>query len=391
MSHAGVSTIVALNSALREETSFSLAVPVGSLMRPSSHLEPEDSLDRAATELRRSGNGMIPIVRDSKVIGMVTETSLALALANVVHPSSPITDAMVPAPLIQPYAPAAEALRLFADGSESTLLVVDDEHRLMGLISPSDLYPRRRVPPRPALVGGMATPFGVYLTNGVVGAGAGGFALVATGMLMYAMLAAASLISFPIVDWLQAKHLQVDLLNFLAAALPILLFMAGMRLIPLSGTHAAEHQVVHAIERGEELRPEIVRRMPRVHPRCGTNLAVGATMFLSIFFSEWVSSGEIRFIVAALVTFLFWRRLGSLVQQFITTKRANQRQIEGGIRAGQELLDRFARSNVSVPSIPLRLWRSGMLHVMAGSFLCLGLLFAIDYFLFAVWKVHLPL
>jgi hypothetical protein len=334
---------------------------------------------------------MIPIVQDMKVLGIVTESSLALALANMVHPSEPLTQAMVPAPLVQPSAPAAEALRLFADGGETSLLVVDQDHRLMGVVSPSDLYPRRRVPPRPALVGGMATPFGVYLTNGVVGAGAGGLALVATGMLMYGMLAAAQLLSLPILDWLDAKHTPMWLLNFLAGALPIGVFMLAMRLVPLSGTHAAEHQVVHAIERGEELRPEIVRRMPRVHPRCGTNLAVGAMLFLSIFFGEWIASGEIRFVVAALITFLFWRRLGSLVQQFVTTKPASPRQIQSGIRAGQELLDQFARSKVSVPSIPLRLWRSGMLHVMAGSFLCLGVLVLIDYVLSAIWGIHLPL
>ncbi len=30
--------------------------------------------------------------------------------------------------------------------------------------------------------------------------------------------------------------------------------------------------VVHAIEEGEDLTLEKVRPMPRVHPRCGTNL-----------------------------------------------------------------------------------------------------------------------
>jgi uncharacterized protein YqhQ len=40
--------------------------------------------------------------------------------------------------------------------------------------------------------------------------------------------------------------------------------------------------VVHAIERGEPLVLEVVRRMPRVHPRCGTNLVAGIALFLGL-------------------------------------------------------------------------------------------------------------
>jgi hypothetical protein len=359
-------------------------------MRPSSSLAPEDSLDRGAAELRRSGNGMIPVVGDERVIGIVTEHSLSLALANGLSSSEPLTAAMVPAPTIRPYASAAEALRLFAEGGYSTLLVVDDHQRLMGLLSPSDLYPRRRTPPRPAMVGGMATPFGVYLTNGAVGAGAGGLGLVLTGVLLFGLLQGASLAAFGLAVWLNHLEQPDWLVNGVNNILPAVIFLVAMRLIPLSGTHAAEHQVVHAIERGEELKPEIVRRMPRVHPRCGTNLAAGATLFLGIFLSPWVESWELRFFVAAFATLYLWKRLGSLMQLFITTKPASDKQIRSGIRAGQELLDRYATSRISMPSVPVRIWRSGMLHVMLGSILCSGLVWVLFEALEVYCNVKLP-
>ncbi|MEZ0327269.1 MAG: DUF1385 domain-containing protein [Fimbriimonas sp.] len=373
------------------EVTFSLSAPVGALMRPSTSLPPEDSLDRAAAELRRSGNGMIPVVGDERVIGIVTEHSLGIVLANGYAPSEPLTVAMVPAPTIRPYSSAAEALRLFADGKHTTLLVVDDTQRLMGLLSPSDLYPRRRTPPRPAMVGGMATPFGVYLTNGAVGAGASWLGLVLTGALLFALLTGSSIAAYGLAEWLAALQQPLWLVDNIRIFVPYVLFFIAMRLIPLSGTHAAEHQVVHAIERGEELRPEIVRRMPRVHPRCGTNLAAAVGIFTTITFTPWTESGELRAVLGAFVTLFLWKKVGSFMQLFVTTKPANDKQIRSGIKAGQELLDRYATSKVSVPSVPVRILRSGMLHVMAGSLLCFAILSIIIQAIEVIWNVRLPI
>jgi predicted transcriptional regulator len=351
----------------------SLSMPVGMLMRGSTQLGAEDSLDRAAGELRRSGNGLLPVIEDEVVIGVITERTIGLALAEGRDSSDAATTAMTLAPTIRPYATAAEALRQLSDQELATLVVVDDQNRLMGIISPSDLYPRRVVAPRPPMVGGMATPFGVYLTNGTLAAGAGGLALVATGFTLFLLLALSQYATLPIAYYLVGQNAPQWTLMIAQGVLPLALFMLLMRLIPLSGTHAAEHQVVHAIERGEELVPEIVRRMPRVHPRCGTNLAVGAMLFLGIFGASWIPGQELRFLLAAITTFMFWRRLGSLVQLFVTTKPASDKQIQSAIRAAQQLLDSYSRARSTTASVPVRIWRSGMLHVMAGSALCYSL------------------
>jgi hypothetical protein len=369
----------------------SLGTPVGALMRVAARLGVEDSLDRAAQELRRSGNSLVPITDEERLVGIVTQRSIGVALANGCDPSDSLAEALVEPEVVRPYESAASALRALMDSRGDTLVVTDDHGHLMGVVSPSDLYPRRFVPPRPPMVGGMATPFGVYLTTGAISGGAGGWALVATGALLFFMLAMANFAVIPLTLFLDARGVPEWVTVAVGGAMPIAIFMLLMRLVPLAGTHAAEHQVVHALERGEELRPEVVRRMPRVHPRCGTNLAVGAMLFLGIFSSEWVVSTEVRFMVAALTALMFWRRLGSVVQLWITTRPPSEKQVRNGIRAAEQLLHNYAHSRNIAVSPFHRIWRSGILHVVAGSMLCYAIIAPLAKFIAAQFGIDLQL
>ena len=339
---------------------------VGHLMRPTLSVAAEDSLERAVAELRRNG-GVIPIVESGVLLGQLTEEML-------VQPTIMSSDLTVsagsialPAQCISPYASGSEALRKFSDDACDRLIVVDDQGRVMGQLSPSDLFPRKRMIPRPPLVGGMATPFGVYLTTGSIRGGVSLLAVVSTGCLMFTMLAVSNVLGTLATQPLNHAHIPNFLKDAIPAMLVLGLFALIMRLIPLSGTHAAEHMVVHAMERGEDLVPEVVARMPRVHPRCGTNLAVGMTLFLSIYGIEWIKYVDIRFLTAAVVTMFTWRPLGSFVQYHITTKKPSDAQIRSGIKAGNELISRFATAKSSQVSIPARIWNSGLIQVVIGS------------------------
>jgi uncharacterized protein YqhQ len=110
--------------------------------------------------------------------------------------------------------------------------------------------------------------------------------------------------------------------------------------------------------------------MPRVHPRCGTNLAAGVGVFLGIFALVAIPDEQVRAILGALGALLLWRRVGSLLQYTITTRPPSKKNLESGIRAGRELLENYSQAKVVRPSIPLYIWSSGMLHVVAGTFLC---------------------
>jgi CBS domain-containing protein len=336
-------------------------------MRPTLTCGAEDSIRRAVEELRHNGGGLIPVTRDGKLIGVVTEGSLAIALANDVNIHDACTEAMADAFPIAPYATGAEALRMLTDFRMPALIVADDAGHVMGILTVSDLYPRRRMLPRPDPVGGMATPFGVYLTSGGISGGVSQLAIAATGAAMFTMLTTSAVASAWMLSPLDKTRLSEGIKTSIAEAVAFALFGLIMRLSPLAGTHGAEHMVVHAMERGEELTPEIVARMPRVHPRCGTNIAVALTLFLGISMSEWTSDFSARVVLGAFVTLFFWRPLGSFVQQNITTKKPNEKQLRSGIKAATELIDRHSTAKMSTSNIPRRIWNSGLIHVMTGS------------------------
>lgn len=55
------------------------------------------------------------------------------------------------------------------------------------------------------------------------------------------------------------------------------------------------------------------------------------------------------------------------MQKYVTTKPPSDRHIQMGIRAGQELLDRYAANPMPTRNLFQRILNSGVLHLMAGS------------------------
>jgi hypothetical protein len=156
------------------------------------------------------------------------------------------------------------------------------------------------------------------------------------------------------------------------------LLMLLLRVSPVAGFHAAEHQVVHALERSEPLLIETVRQMPRVHPRCGTNLVAGMMIVVTGFLlfdallpSPW---GEVGVALSFLVALVYWRALGGWLQQHFTTRKPTDAQVESGIRAARELLAQHGRDPFAPPRPAARLWRMGLLQILAGFFAGYGLL-----------------
>lgn len=359
-----------------------LTRPVSTLMRATFQVGIEQTLGFAARRLRENSAAILPVVDEMTLRGVVTERSLAQAIGDGKDVNDGIEAAFVAEPpVLKLYESGAEALRVFDRMNVGALVVVDDDYRVVGILRASDLIDPPLVANRPALIGGMATPFGVYLTTGSLSAGPGGWALVSTGALLMTMLGSITIACIFLQEWLLDQGLQFALVNSATTVIQVVLFALGFRLLPISGTHAAEHMVVHAIERGEELIPSTVKRMPRVHPRCGTNLAVGAGIYTALAISLDIGlDRELQLLFALVITILFWRKLGGLVQYWITTKPPTDQQIEKGIQSGKALLEKHSHSKRVQVSFLTRLWNSGLFHVMAGSLIVAAILAAISNF-----------
>lgn len=342
--------------------------PAGRFMRPCPVAETFSSVAVAAEKMSSAGLSILPIVRDGRYVGVLTQAGILASLD--AEESAQVGDFARDWLSVPPYVTGAEALRKL-EAASGVLVVVADDGEVCGILTASAFLHSDHERIKPPIVGGMATPFGVYLTTGSVGAGKKGFNLVLTGVCMFSAMLVGQLVGMFLEPRVPASW------DVVLALLPIISLILMFRLFPLAGYHAAEHQVVHALEKEEPLLPDIVRRMPRVHPRCGTNLGVAISLFTSVFLNlflwQWSSSvadrASVATLAAAIVTLFFWRPLGSFAQQYITTKPATPKQIQSGIDAARELLANYETASHRTVTPSVRLLNSGVLHVMAGAFL----------------------
>lgn len=352
-------------------------------------LSPDDSLARAAEAVRTAPGGAAPVQDWGQIVGLVCARELADWIAAAgpdVARAARVRNVTRPAPApIPDHTSISEALCQLRTDDGPAMPVVDPLGRYVGMVSRGELLSASMGALRPPLVGGMATPFGVYLTDGTRRAGVGDGALISTGVFLgliqvlgswlgyRAAVTAMALLQRAAPEWshsLTGAMPPVMPPPLLYAALSLVMFAALFRWSWVTGYHAAEHQVVHAIEQGDDLRPEVVRQKPRVHPRCGTNLMAAFGVFMIL--ERW--AGSLAFI-GALVS---WRFFGSLLQLYITTRPARGWELESGLFAGRQLLERY-QSGIGVHASGWRrVWNMGLVQVALGFAVIWGLLFVMQ-------------
>lgn len=260
----------------------------------------------------------------------------------------------------------------------AALPVIEPDGGFRGMISRSDAISALGRNMRPPTVGGMATPLGVWLTTGVLSAGAPPLGLFLSGVTLglcaiFAYFALLIPLAFINPEWaalfasgrLGAFSSDGSLLNLVITLVHSLVFLSAMRFLPLSGTHAAEHQTVWAIERGLPLVPEVVAKMPRAHPRCGTNLMALAGL-IEIVFQHLPSFDSGTILFTLLFIYLTWRNFGEMLQVVFTTKPATPRQLESGISAGRALIEKYQDEPHVRASFGASLLRSGLIYSAGG-------------------------
>ncbi len=377
------------------------------VMQPPPPLAPHDSLKRLLKLLRQHAADSLPVLANGKPIGVAAHADVAELM---LHNPGVGTETLLRRPvaeILRPIAftaaPTATLDSLLQHSADQSLMhcipVVDAQGYCLGIVHPLDIVTPPVFTPRLPTIGGMATPLGVYLylADGSIQSGVGNLALVASGALTAVMFwgsteaAQSALTAFGRLTHLaNQRALDLDfappitdieggLISLALRVGLIVLFLVLMRLSPLAGYHAAEHQTVHAIEAGESLVPEIVQRMPRDHPRCGTNLMAALMLFMTLrsLFELVPATRSVSEFLAVLVALFTWRRFGTLLQLWFTTRPASDRQLASGIRAGNALLGRYAASPPYRPRPLRRIWCMGLIQSMVGMLLVVGVLWLV--------------
>lgn len=347
------------------------------MLRDVPALHPDDTLGRALERMRASGLHVLPVAEGGMLKGVVRRQELHALLRKEGEPGRARRVAEI---LSQDYCALPnpfsieEALDSAAAAPDGVLIAVDSVGGYHGVATHTDLLSLWTHAVRPSRIAGMATPIGVYLTTGTLRAGVGNLGLALTGVLLAVFYLVSDYAAARIADSLGTEW-SVSLLGFtLREILPLALMLLLVRWSPLAAYHAAEHQTVSAIEQGEALVPEVVSRMPRAHPRCGTNVVVILVVFAAV---QWIDP-----YIALAAGLLAWRFLGRHLQQYITTRPASPKQLQKGLEAGRELLAKYREELASAgrPGPARRLWNLGWIQVLAGySFTVAAYVFAVRW------------
>jgi len=391
---------------LRRRPSAERGPSLTTFMQPVPTVQPFDSVGRAVRIMGETRMRVLPVAdMRGYLVGVVSSERIR---AKLLHGDpdlvlgEPVYDCIEPpSEVVGPDAAVDQVQRMFASTGRDSVFVADRSGALLGMVRWHDLVIPHSVVRAPLGAGGMATPFGVYLTAGGVQAGVGPGGLVIGGIVLGAMIAAAHLVvgagCWGADTFLGTSVLGLWLGTTGTASLPprevgaasiwlalqaasAALFLVILRLSPITGNHGAEHQVVHALERGEPLTPEGVARMPRVHARCGTNLIAAIAVFAAILqlvttlrpFGLDALAGSL---IGAAVAARTWRGVGAFLQAWFTTKKPSSRQLERAIETANELRERYPREARGRMTPLRRLWNMGAPQTALGVFIGAGMPF----------------
>ena len=221
---------------------------------------------------------------------------------------------------------------------------------------------------KPRTIAGVATPIGIYLTDGLHQVGAKNLGLVLNGLVFAGFAFFAQFLTLGI------RH------GFIASIFELLLFLVFFKISPLSQIHSAEHKVINSIEKGLPLTLDTVRMQSGIHKRCGTNLLV---LFLGIAFIFYLTSSImpkiwiLRFLVSFVLLlglFSYWKQMGFRIQKIFTTRNPSDAQLERAIKVGKDLLEVYKKEpkdkDISLLSL---IFTSGTLQIIISFLLFLNI------------------
>src|SRR5262245_8574800 len=161
--------------------------PVSQLAVRVRPLDLADSIGKAAELIRSSNGRAAPVTLSGHVVGVISSAEVAAAVAANPEQAKNLPVATLtlnPCYGIPDFWAADRALAHFRREGLEASPVLDAMGRYVGMITTADLTSALCGRLRPRSIGGMATPYGVYLTDGTVRGGVGNWALASAGVYL---------------------------------------------------------------------------------------------------------------------------------------------------------------------------------------------------------------
>jgi CBS domain-containing protein len=103
-------------------------------------ISPDDTIEEAAQEMRDGDFGLVPVVEDEQLVGVVTDRDIAIrAVAEGKDPSTPVSEVMSGGVVwVNEDDSVEDAARIMSEHQIRRLPVVDSEQHLVGIVSLGD-------------------------------------------------------------------------------------------------------------------------------------------------------------------------------------------------------------------------------------------------------------
>ena len=103
-------------------------------------VSPDDTIEEAAQEMRDGDFGLVPVVEDEQLVGVVTDRDIAIrAVAEGKDPCTPVSEVMSEGVVwVNEDDSVEDAARIMSEHQIRRLPVVDSEQHLVGIVSLGD-------------------------------------------------------------------------------------------------------------------------------------------------------------------------------------------------------------------------------------------------------------
>lgn len=222
---------------------------------------------------------------------------------------------------------------------------------------------------------GIATPIGIYLTDGLHQTGSKDFGLVIFGAFLAFLNFLIDFTNFFI-------NFNEPIFNII---FKIILFLILFKILPISSILASKHKVINAMNKGLPLTYDIVEAQSPIYTNGIINLFVLGIGILFIFYINyeflpdiWIFKFFLTFIFL-LILFSHFKHINSFLQKIFLTKNTSKKQILQAIHSAENLQKLKQETPPRKISALQYIYTSGVLQIIVGFLIFINIINLIFY------------